>query len=328
MSSGIMRAEMKLSIVIPVRDEAPVIPDLVPRLTAALEGLGESWEVVFVDDGSRDSTWALLDVAAERDERIRALRFTRNFGHQIALTAGLHVTSGDAVIAMDGDLQHPPELIPALVTKASEGYDVVYAVRSASDTAGWFKRHSARSFYWVLNRLTSLDMPPGGGGDFWYMSRSIVDGLLGMPERHRFLRGMTRWVGYEQTSIEYERAPRPGGRSKYSLRELFAVGWDAILSFTSLPLRIASMLGFVISFFGLIYLVYVVVVRLFTDEAVAGWASVAATVLILGGVQLLCLGIIGQYLGRMYDEIKSRPLYFVAEDTSRREMGARTVQTP
>jgi polyisoprenyl-phosphate glycosyltransferase len=319
---------MKLSIVIPVRDEAPVIPDLVSSLTGVLDDLGDSWEVVFVDDGSRDSTWALLEVAAERDERIRALRFTRNFGHQVALTAGLHVTSGDAAIAMDGDLQHPPEVIPSLVAKASEGFDVVYAVRSSSDSAGWFKRHSARLFYWLLNRLTSLDLPPGGGGDFWYMSRTIVDALLAMPERHRFLRGMTRWVGYEQTSIEYDRAPRVSGRSKYTARKLFAVGWDAIVSFSSLPLRIASMLGFAVSFLGLLYLVYVLAIKLFTDEAVAGWASVAAAVLILGGVQLLCLGIIGQYLGRMYDEIKSRPLFFVAEDTSRREVGARTVRTP
>lgn len=319
---------MKLSVVIPVRDEAPVIPELIPRLTRALDDLDDSWEAIFVDDGSRDSTWALLEVTAERDERIRALRFTRNFGHEVALTAGLHVASGEAVVAMDGDLQHPPELLPALVAKAGEGFEVVYAIRSASDGAGWFKRHSARLFYWLLNRLTALDLPPGGGGDFWYMSRPVVDALLAMPERTRFLRAMTRWVGYEQTSIEYERAPRAGGRSKYTVRKLFSVGWDAIVSFSSLPLRIASMLGFAFSFLGLVYLVYVLVVRLFTDEAVAGWASVAATVLILGGVQLLCLGIIGQYLGRMYDEIKNRPLFFVAEDTSRREVGAGTIHTP
>jgi polyisoprenyl-phosphate glycosyltransferase len=318
---------VKLTVVLPARDEAPVIPELIPRLVGVLDGATESWEIVFVDDGSKDSTWALLEASAERDERIRALRFTRNFGHQVALTAGLHVATGDAVITMDSDLQHPPEVIARLLAKAEEGYDVVYAVRGPSDSASWFKRSSARFFYWLLNRLTALDLPHAGG-DFRYMRRPVVDALLAMPERHRFLRGMTRWVGYEQSSIDYDRPPRGGGSSKYSLRKMFAFGWDAIISFSSLPLRIASMLGFVFSFLGLVYLAYVIAARLFTDAAVAGWTSVVAAVLILGGVQLLCLGIIGQYLGRMYDEIKERPLYFVADDTSRREVEARTVRTP
>lgn len=310
---------MKLSVVLPVRDEAPVIPDLIPRLTRVLDGLDEPWEMILVDDGSKDSSWALLEAAADRDERIRAIRFTRNFGHQIALSAGLHLSSGDAVITMDSDLQHPPELIPSLLAKAAEGYDVVYAVRSSSDSAGWFKRASARLFYWLLGRLTALDLPQAGG-DFRYMSRPVVDALLAMPERHRFLRGMTRWVGYEQTVVQYDRPPRPGGASKYTLRNMLAFGWDAIISFSSLPLRLSSMLGFAISFLGLVYLGYVIAVRLFTDQTVAGWTSVVAAVLILGGVQLLCLGIIGQYLGRMYDEVKARPLFLVSDDTARREM--------
>jgi glycosyltransferase involved in cell wall biosynthesis len=310
------RVGMKLSIVLPVRDEASVIPDLIPRLTSALEPLGE-WEAVFVDDGSIDSTWDLLRAAAEGDDRIRAIRFSRNFGHQVALSAGLNTATGDGVITMDSDLQHPPEVIPSLLAKAREGFDVVYAVRSASDSASWFKRDSARSFYWLLNHISSLDFPQAGG-DFRYMSRRVVDALLAMPERHRFLRGMTRWVGYEQVTIEYHRAERAGGKSKYSLRKMLAFAWDAIVSFSSVPLRVASTLGFVFSLLGLAYLTYVIAVRLFTDQAVAGWTSVTAAVLILGGVQLLCLGIIGQYLGRMYDEVKQRPLFLIAEDTSRR----------
>ena len=310
------RVVMKLSVVLPVRDEAPVIPDLVPRLTAALEELDE-WEIVFVDDGSLDSTWDLLRAAAEDDERIRAIRFSRNFGHQVALSAGLHYATGDGVITMDADLQHPPEVIPSLLAKALEGFDVVYAVRSASDSATWFKRASARWFYWLLNRLSSLDFPQAGG-DFRYMSRRVVDALLAMPERHRFLRGMTRWVGFEQATIEYHRAERAAGESKYSLRKMVAFAWDAVVSFSSVPLRVASTLGFACSFLGLVYLTYVIAVRLFTDKAVEGWTSVVAAVLILGGVQLLCLGIIGQYLGRMYDEVKRRPLFLIAEDTSRR----------
>jgi polyisoprenyl-phosphate glycosyltransferase len=311
---------MKLSVVLPVRDEAPVIPDLVPRLTSALEALEESWEVIFVDDGSRDSSWTLLEAAAEHDGRIRAVRFSRNFGHQIALSAGLRLATGDAVVTMDSDLQHPPEVIPSLLAKALEGFDVVYAVRSATDSASWFKRASARFFYSLLNRISSLDFPQAGG-DFRYMSRRVVDALLTMPERHRFLRGMTRWVGYEQATVEYHRAERAGGESKYSLRKMVAFAWDAVVSFSSVPLRVASTLGFACSFLGLVYLAYVIAARLFTDAAVAGWTSVVAAVLILGGVQLLCLGVIGQYLGRMYDEVKQRPLFLIAEDTSRHSSG-------
>jgi dolichol-phosphate mannosyltransferase len=310
---------MKLSVILPVRDEAPVIPDLIPRLTSALEALDESWEVILVDDGSRDSSWALLEDAAEHDGRIRAIRFSRGFGHQIALSAGLRLASGDAVVTMDSDLQHPPELIGSLLAKATEGYDVVYAVRSETDGENWFKRESARAFYWLFGRLTALDLPQAGG-DFRYMSRRVVDALLEMPERHRFLRGMTSWVGYQQAIVEYERQPRAAGASKYTLRKMLAFGWDAVVSFSALPLRVASVLGLVFSFLGLLYLAYVIAVRLFTEQAVAGWTSVVAAVIVLGGVQLLCLGIIGQYLGRMFDEIKGRPLYLIAEDTSRRDV--------
>ncbi|MEP6909187.1 MAG: glycosyltransferase family 2 protein [Actinomycetota bacterium] len=309
---------MKLSIILPVRDEAAVIPELVRRLTSVLDGLDGEWEVVLVDDGSRDSSWDLLQAAADLDARIRAIRFSRNFGHQIALSAGLHMATGDAVITMDSDLQHPPELIPSLLARAGEGFDVVYAVRSSADSGSWFKRASARSFYRLLNRLSSLDIPQSGG-DFRYMSRRVVDALLAMPERNRFLRGMTRWVGFEQSTIDYQRPPRAGGESKYTLRKMLGLAWDGVVSFSSLPLRVASVLGFAFSFFGLVYLTYVVATRVFTDNAVAGWTSVVATVLVLGGVQLLCIGIIGQYLGRMYEEMKGRPLFLVADDTARHE---------
>jgi dolichol-phosphate mannosyltransferase len=309
---------MKLTVILPVRDEAPVIPDLIPRLTNALDALDVTWEAILVDDGSRDSSWALLEDAAANDERIRAIRFSRSFGHQIALSAGLRLASGDAVVTMDSDLQHPPELIASLLAKAAEGYDVVYAVRGEADNESWFKRESARAFYWLFGRLTALDLPQAGG-DFRYMSRRVVDALLAMPERHRFLRGMTSWVGYEQGIVEYERQPRAAGASKYTLRKMLAFGWDAVVSFSSLPLRVASVLGLVFSFLGLVYLTYVIAVRLFTQQAVAGWTSVVAAVVVLGGVQLLCLGIIGQYLGRMFDEIKGRPLYLVADDTRTRE---------
>ena len=227
---------------------------------------------------------------------------------------------------MDSDLQHPPEVIPTLLAKAAEGYDVVYAVRTEADSEGWFKRRSAHLFYWLLAKLTALDLPQAGG-DFRYMSRRVVDALLAMPERHRFLRGMTRWVGYEQATVEFERAPRTAGRSKYTMRKMLAFGWDAVVGFSSIPLRIASVLGIVFSFLGLLYLAYVIGVRVFTEQAVAGWTSVVAAVIVLGGVQLLCLGIIGQYLGRMYDEIKGRPLFLVAEDTARSDASTPTVES-
>jgi polyisoprenyl-phosphate glycosyltransferase len=305
---------MRLNVVCPAYDEAANLPELMKRLTAVLERTGLEWELIVVDDGSGDRTWQLLEQAAESDSRVRALRFSRNFGHQVALTAGLAASNGDLVITMDSDLQHPPEVIPDMLDKTREGYDVVYAIRSAATGESWLKRRSAEFFYRLLNRMTSLNLPRGGA-DFRLMSRRVVDGILAMPEKHRFLRGMTRWVGFEQTAIEYEQPAREGGRSKYTLRRMVRFAWDAIASFSALPLRAASVFGFVVSGLGALYLMYVLGVRFFSDNAIAGWTSVVAAVLVLSGVQLICLGFIGQYLGRMYDEVKDRPLYLIADDT-------------
>jgi glycosyltransferase involved in cell wall biosynthesis len=306
---------MRLSVVLPAQNEAPCVGQLIDRLKAVLESTERDWEVVFVDDGSTDETWPLLRDAADRDGRIRALRLSRNFGHQIALTAGLQAAEGDAVITLDSDLQHPPELIPELIGKAQqENLDVVYAVRGPKDSEGPFKVASAKFFYWVLNRLSSLDLPHGGA-DYRYMSRRAVNALLAMPERHRFLRGMARWVGYPQGYVEYERQPRPGGHSKYTQRKMVRFALDAVINFSALPLRIASWSGILFSVLGGMYLLFVLGSRLFTADAVPGWTSVVGVALVLGGVQLACLGIIGQYIGRMYDELKGRPLFFVWEDT-------------
>ena len=302
-------------MVVPAYQEAGVIAAVAERLTGVLEGIDGDWEVVIVDDGSVDDTWREITKLAEQDERFRGIRLARNFGHQLALSAGILAARGDAVITMDGDLQHPPELIPELLAKGAEGYDVVYAVRSPSDSEGWFKVKTASLFYWLLSRLTSLDLPRGGA-DFRYMSRPVVAQLRAMPERHRFLRGMTRWLGFAQTVVEYDRAPRFAGESKYDLTRMARFAADAILSFSALPLKIASVLGFVTSLLGGAYLVYVLGVRALSETAVPGWTSVAAAVLILGGIQLACIGIIGQYLGRMYEEVKGRPLFVIWEDTS------------
>lgn len=302
-----------LSVVAAAYNEEGVLDVFIERTLAVLETTGEDWELVLVDDGSRDATWELIAQAASVDTRVRGLRLSRNFGHQLALTAGLSVACGDGVITMDSDLQHPPEAIPDLLA-ARAGNDVVYAVRSLTDAAGFWKRFSARVFYALLNRLSSLELPDGAA-DYRWMSRRVVDVLVEMPERHRFLRGLVRWAGYEQAFVEYDRAAREVGESKYGLRRMVLFAWDAVVSFSSFPLRIASMVGAAVSVLGWLYLIYVFAVRVFTDRAVAGWTSVTAAVLVLGGAQLVFLGILGQYVGRMYDDVKRRPLFLIREDT-------------
>jgi polyisoprenyl-phosphate glycosyltransferase len=303
-----------LSVVAAAYDEAEVLPSFVARLAAVLDTTDEAWEIVLVDDGSADGTWGVIEAAADAVPRIHGIRLSRNFGHQLALTAGLSVARGDGVITMDSDLQHPPEVIPALLAAARGGYDVVYAVRSAADAAGFWKRFSARVFYKLLNRLSSLELPEGAA-DYRWMSRRVVDVVVAMPERHRFLRGLVRWAGYRQTFVEYERGAREGGESKFGLRRMILFAWDAVVSFSSFPLRIASVLGVCVSVLGWLYLVYVLAVKVFTNRAIPGWTSVTAAVLLLGGAQLVFLGILGQYVGRMYDDVKQRPLFLIAEDT-------------
>jgi polyisoprenyl-phosphate glycosyltransferase len=306
-----------LSVVAAAFNEADVLPAFVARLRSVLDATDEEWEVVLVDDGSTDATWDAIAVAADADPRVRGIRLSRNFGHQLALTAGMSVARGDGVVTMDADLQHPPEAIPALLAAARGGNDVVYAVRSAEDAAGFWKRFSARVFYKLLNRLSSLELPEGAA-DFRYMSRRVVDVLAAMPERHRFLRGLVRWAGYRQTFVEYHRGPRDAGESKYGLRRMLLFAWDAVVSFSSFPLRAASVLGICVSLLGWVYLVYALAIKVFTDRAIQGWTSVTAAVLLLGGVQLVFLGILGQYVGRMYDDVKQRPLFLIADDTAER----------
>ncbi len=299
---------------IPAFNEEGALPELLPRTRRVLDALSGAWEVIVVDDGSTDATWAALEAAAADDARVRGIRLSRNFGHQVALTAGLSAATGDLVITMDGDLQHPPETIPSLVAKANDGFDVVYGVRSRSDSEGWYKIRSAGLFYRAVNALSSLDLPVGAA-DFRLMSRRVVNALLVMPERHRFLRGMTRWVGFPQATVEYDRDARFRGQTKYTYRAMIRLAIDAIVGFSAFPLRLASLLGMLLALLGGLYFVYVIGVRLFSDSAVQGWTSVVGVVLVLGGVQLACIGIIGQYLGRMYDELKNRPLFVVQADT-------------
>ncbi|HEY2371367.1 MAG TPA: glycosyltransferase family 2 protein [Gaiellaceae bacterium] len=319
-----------LSVVAPAYNEASALPTFIGRLVATLEETGEEWEAIIVDDGSRDDTWGAIQRAAAGDDRVRGIRLSRNFGHQLALTAGMTVACGDQVITLDSDLQHPPEVIPALLAASRLGFDVVYAVRSSQDSAGFWKRFTARVFYKLLNRLSTLELPEGAA-DYRLMSRRVVDVVLEMPERHRFLRGLVRWAGFEQSFIEYHRSPREAGETKYTLRRMLLFAWDAVVSFSSFPLRIASVLGIFVSVLGWLYLVYVLATRALTDRAVPGWTSVTAAVLVLGGAQLVFLGILGQYIGRMYDDVKQRPLFLIADDTQNqavRTAGSDTISGP
>lgn len=299
-----------LSVVIPVYNERDALPVLEPRLRAVLDGLPLAWEVLFVDDGSTDGTPAWLLALHQRDPRFGALLLSRNFGHQVALTAGLAHARGRAAVSLDADLQDPPELIPALVARWQEGADVVLATRTARDGEGWFKRATAAAFYRLVNALAPIDLPLDTG-DFRLLSRAALDALNALPERNRYVRGLVAWIGLPTVSIPYDRAPRAAGHTKYPLRRMFQLAGDAIVSFSTVPLRLATLLGFVLSVACFVYAAWAAYGTLIHAHPVPGWASMIVAVLLIGGVQLVCLGIIGEYIGRIYDETKQRPQYVV-----------------
>ena len=298
-----------LSVVIPVYNEEETLRELHRRLTAALP---PDREIVLIDDGSTDGSWATLTELAATDPSLRLRRLSRNFGHQAAITAGLDAARGDAVVVMDADLQDPPEVIPELVARWREGFDVVYAVRASRSGESRFKLLTSKLFYRTLRWMAGSDIP-ADAGDFRLMSRRVVDALAAMPERARFLRGMTSWVGFRQTGVEYRRNPRYAGESKFPLRKMLRFAADGITSFSTVPVQIVTWLGFSLVAFCFVVLGWVIYTRFFTDQSAPGWASLLAVVLLLGGVQLLSLGIIGQYVARIFDEAKQRPLYFVEE---------------
>jgi glycosyltransferase involved in cell wall biosynthesis len=301
-----------LSIVIPVYNEVEVLPVLYHRLTRVMEGLGETYEIIFVNDGSDDGSLPLLRDLRAGDERVKLLGLSRNFGHQIAITAGLDHSSGQAVVVLDADLQDPPEVIPQLVEQWRKGYDVVFAVREKRHGEGFFKRGTAALFYRLLRRLTSTEIPMDAG-DFRLLSRKAVETLNSVRERSRFIRGLAGWIGFRQTSVAYIRNVRHAGMTKYPLKKMVRFAFNGIMSFSSVPLQLASYLGFIVSSVSFVYMAYAVWLKLFTDRTILGWTSVMVAVLFLGGVQLLCLGIVGEYIGRIYEEVKQRPLYIVDE---------------
>jgi dolichol-phosphate mannosyltransferase len=303
---------IQYSIVVPVYNEAEVLQALYNRLTPVMAGLGESYEIIFVNDGSTDESPLLLQDLQGKDKHLKLLSLSRNFGHQIAITAGLDHSLGQAVVVMDADLQDPPEVIPQLVDQWRKGYDLVSAVREKRRGEGLFKRATAALFYRLLRHLTVTEIALDAG-DFRLMSRKAVETLKGIRERSRFLRGLSGWIGFRQTSVSFVRDVRQAGETKYPLKKMVRFALNGIMSFSSVPLQMASYLGFLVSSVSFFYMVYAIGLKLFTDRVVLGWASVMVAVLFLGGVQLVSLGIIGEYIGRIYDEVKQRPLYIVDE---------------
>ena len=308
-----------VSVVVPCYNEEAVLAKLYRRLSKAADNWGEALEVVLVDDGSTDATWKKMEEIHRRDDRWRIVRFSRNFGHQTAVSAGLQYATGDAVIVMDADLQDPPEELHRFIAKWREGYEVVYAVRQKRKESV-FKRAAYKGFYRLLSSLSRHDIPLYTG-DFCLMDRTVVDLINQMPEKNRFVRGLRAWAGFEQTGVEYERRERAEGESKYTLAKLTKLAIDGIFSFSTAPLRLATFFGLLVSAVAFLGIGFTIAQRLFSDwfaqfglAPVPGYATIVISVLFIGGVQLVCLGLVGEYVGRIYDETKRRPAWIVQEE--------------
>jgi dolichol-phosphate mannosyltransferase len=296
-------------VVAPCYNEEEVIHTLLSRLTEVLKSVNIPYEIVLVDDGSRDRTWELMQGLAASDSHLKCIKLSRNFGHQMALTCGLDQAAGEVILVIDADLQDPPELLPKMIEKWNEGYDVVYGKRSgrAGETAA--KKFFAYAFYRILTRIAGVSIPEDTG-DFRLVSRPALNALLSLRERHRFIRGMVSWVGFAQTPIHYQRSERFAGETKYPFRKSLILAFNAIVSFSYIPLRIASYLGFGVSIFAAMYIVIIIGLKIMGIN-VPGYTSMMATILLLGGSQLLVLGIMGEYIGRIFEQGQNRPLYLV-----------------
>jgi glycosyltransferase involved in cell wall biosynthesis len=313
-----------LSIVVPCRDEAQKFQPFHARLSVVLAGLGLSYEIICVNDGSRDETLPRLLALQGHEPHLRILDLSRNFGKEAALTAGLDQARGSLVIPIDADLQDPPELIPDLIAKWREGYDVVNAVRDSREGESWGKRGSAHLFYRILNRLSDVPIPPDTG-DFRLLSRAAADALRQMPERRRFMKGMFAWIGFPTAEIRYHRVGRHAGRSHWSYWRLWNFALEGITSFSQVPLRLAAYLGLVTAALSLLYGAFLVLRTLFFGNPVNGYPSIMVAILFLGGMQLLGLGVIGEYIGRIYEETKHRPVYIIRRSWTEAQGAARLV---
>ena len=303
---------MEYSIVVPLYNEEEVITECHRRLTETMAQAGDSYELIFVNDGSRDKTMELAREIARKDKHVRIISFSRNFGHQTAITAGMDMASGNAVVVIDADLQDPPQVILEMIALWKQGYQVVYGRRSKRKGETAFKKVTAKLFYRTLNAMTDVSIPVDTG-DFRLLDRKVVEALKTLPERNRYVRGLVSWVGFRQIAVEYVREERFAGETKYPLRKMLKFAGDALTSFSYKPLKLSIVLGGVLSFGCFIYLLVVLYMALFTDMTIPGWSSSMVISLFFNGVVLIMLGIIGQYIGRIYDETKGRPIYIVGE---------------
>ncbi len=304
---------VEFSVIIPIYNEELNIPNLVTRLRPVVEKTGMSYELIFVNDGSRDSSLQLIKALAQADSHVRYIDFSRNFGHQIAVTAGIDMCKGNIIAIIDADLQDPPELIEEMVSLIKQGNEVVYAKRKSRKDKNIFKKFAYKTFYRLLARISNVDVPLDTG-DFRVMTRKVAEVLKNMPEQHKFLRGQIAWLGFKQTFVEYDRDVRAAGEPGYTYKKLFRLAFDGITGFSNVPLRIATIMGFVVSGISLVLILYALLAYFFFGTGMPkGWASLMITVSFIGGVQLICLGIIGEYISRLQTDIRNRPLYIVNE---------------
>ncbi len=303
---------MKLSIIIPIYNEEPNIKVLYDRLKKVCVQITDEHEIIFVNDGSRDRSILLIHELSGIDNKVKYINFSRNFGHQVAVTAGLDHTKGDAVVIIDADLQDPPELILAMYKKMQEGYEVVYAKRRTRAGENFLKRFTAKLFYRILGRITSINIPVDTG-DFRIMDKKIVEVLRMMPEQQKFLRGQISWIGFNQTFVEYDRDVRHGGETGYTYKKMIRFALDGITSFSNLPLKFATFIGFLVAGITFLTILYALYSRFITHDVVPGWTSMILAILFIGGVQLICIGIIGEYISRLGANVRNRPLYIIRE---------------
>ena len=306
-----MKAYPVYSVVIPAYNEQEVITETYNRLTGVLTGMGESYELLFVNDGSKDRTAQIIAGFCEEDPSVRLVNFTRNFGHMAAISAGMEHALGQAIFVIDADLQDPPEVFPDMVVKWKEGYHVVYGKRIKRKGESLFKKLSARIFYRFLRHMTSVDLP-SDTGEFRLIDRKVCDAVNKLPEKSRYIRGLVSWVGFRQVPVEYVREERFAGVTKYPLRKMITFAMDAITSFSYKPLKLGTMLGFSISMLSFLYILYVIY-RFFTGQTITGWASTIAIILFTQGIVLMILGLMGEYIGRIYTELQNRPTYIIQE---------------
>jgi polyisoprenyl-phosphate glycosyltransferase len=306
------------SVIAPLLNEEQNVYELYNRLSAVLNKTGKSFELIFVDDGSKDRTLQAIEKMAIEDSSVKFISFSRNFGHQLALFAGLEKCNGEYIVLIDGDLQDPPEIIAALFAKIQEGYNVVYAKRKARKGETFLKKATAKFFYRILNRITSIAIPVDTG-DFRMMDRKVCNELLKMNDQHKFLRGQIAWLGFKESFVEYEREQRKNGSTNFSYNTMFRFAIDGVTGFSNFPLKVASLSGIVVSFFAFLFIIYVLFAKLAWGQTITGWASMMVTILFLGGIQLLSIGIIGEYISRINDSVRNRQLYIINKSNVEKE---------